>query len=323
MRNVREEGTGKVEAHAMEWVACNLCGSNDGELLYPSPFPNTATSSDGITAYRCTSTAYSRHYPIQRCRHCGLVYANPRPDEGEVLRAYQEVVDPLYLQEEAGRRLTFQRYVRAIEDVVGPPCGRRLLDVGCYTGLFPAAAQERGWEAWGVDPCRWAVEEGLRRGVTILQGTLRGLSLPADSFDVVTLWDVAEHLADPRATFGEAWRVLKPRGWIIIQTMNIRSWLAQLMGPYWPWLMEMHLYYFSPHTLACMLQQVGFEPVRTARLGRYLRLSYLASRLSSASPRLAQGLQCALWKLRLARLPIFINAADLFTFFARKVEEGV
>ncbi|MEA3345810.1 MAG: class I SAM-dependent methyltransferase [Chloroflexota bacterium] len=302
----------------MKWVACNLCGSDDAGPLYPSLL-SQANNPDRIAHYRCTSAWYRRHYAIVKCRQCGLVYANPRPPEEEVLNAYREVEDPLYLREELGRVLTFRRHVGAMEEVMGPPQeGRRLLDVGCYVGLFLEAAKGHGWEAWGVEPCRWAVKEGHRRGLTILEGTLREASLPAESFDVVTFWDVAEHLTNPRATFAEAWRVLKPGGWIIIQTMNIASWTARLLGSHWPWLMEMHLYYFSPRTLACLLERVGFTPVKTARLGRYLRLNYLASRLRSLSPGLAQGLQRALRRFHMAEWPILINPPDLFTLFARK-----
>ena len=304
----------------MEWVTCDLCGSDDAAVLYPARLSRTDLPSE-IRRYRCTSSLYRRHYAIVRCRRCGLVYANPRPSEEEVLKAYHEVVDPLYLREEMGRLLTFRRHLGTVENVVGPPQGeRRLLDVGCYTGLFLQAAQESGWEAWGVEPCHWAAEEGSARGLTILEGTLRGACLDAESFDVLTLWDVAEHLLHPRATFAEAWRVLKPGGWIIIQTMNIESWPARLLGPYWPWLMEMHLYYFSPGVLARLLEQVGFTPVKKARMGRYLRLGYLATRLESLSPRVAQAAQWALEALHLAQLPILINAADLFTLFARKKE---
>jgi 2-polyprenyl-3-methyl-5-hydroxy-6-metoxy-1,4-benzoquinol methylase len=308
----------------VEWVACNLCGSNDAAPLYPSLLPHTDNpdgAHDRIASYRCTSTLYTRHYAIVRCRRCGLVYASPRPSENEVLEAYQDVADSLYLRERMGRLLTFRRHMRYMEGIVGT-CRerRRLLDVGCYTGLFVETAQERGWEACGLEPCRWAVEEGQRRGLAVREGTLREAHLPPESVDVVTFWDVAEHLCDPRATFAEAWRVLRPGGWIVIQTMNVESWPARLLGRHWPWLMEMHLTYFSPRTLASLLEQVGLVPVKTTRLGRVLRLSYLASRLEFLSRGLAVGVQSALEGLHLAERPILINAADLFTLFARKRE---
>lgn len=295
------------------------------ELLYPCLLPHRKDV-DGeqqrVASYRCTSTLYRQHHAIVRCRCCGLVYASPRPSEEEILSTYQEVTDPLYVREKMGRVLSFRRYVRCIEETIGPSLERgRLLDVGCYTGLFIEAAQERGWEALGVEPCHWAVEEGHRRGLAMVEGTLGEVSLPAESFDVLTFWDVVEHLSDPRSTLTEAWRVLKPGGWIVIQTMNVESWPAQLLGRHWPWLMEMHLTYFSPHTLGCLLEQVGLTPVKAMRLGRYLRLSYLASRLEFLSPRLAQGLQWTLERFHLAQLPILITAADLFTLFAQK-EEG-
>jgi len=305
----------------VEWVACDLCGGDDAALVYPARLLPTDNSST-VHRYRCTSSLYGRHYPIVRCRQCGLTYANPRPNEEEVLKAYQEVVDPLYLREEMGRLLTFQRHLGAVEDVIGPSQGEgRLLDVGCYIGLFLQAAHERGWEAWGVEPSRWAVEEGRRRGLTILEGALREILLDAESFDVVTLWDVAEHLLHPRATFAEIWRILKPGGWIVIQTLNIESWPARLLGPYWPWLMEMHLYYFSPRILARLLERVGFTAVKRARLGRYRRLGYLATRLEGLSPSLARSVEWTLQRLRLAQLPIPIDTPDLFTLFAHK-EEG-
>jgi len=302
----------------MEWVDCNLCGSREAVELYPARLPQ-AGAPGGAAHYRCTSPLYRQHHAIVRCSRCGLVYANPRPTPQEILQVYQDVEDPLYLQEEMGRLLTFRRHMQAVERVVGPPLeAGRLLDVGCYLGCFLQAAQEQGWEAWGVEPSHWAATEAARRGLTVVEGTLAEVAFPAGLFDVVTLWDVAEHLLDPRAAFAEAWRVLRPGGWVVVHTMDVESWPARLLGPYWPWWMEMHLYYFSPRTLERMLQEVGFTPVQRLHLARYLRLGYLASRLASFSSTLVKGLQWGLEGLGLAQVPMLIHAADLFTCFAQK-----
>ncbi|MBL7183339.1 MAG: class I SAM-dependent methyltransferase [Anaerolineae bacterium] len=78
-----------------------------------------------------------------------------------------------------------------------PDPGRRLLDVGCHIGVFLGIAQERGWAAWGIEPSRWAAREARGRGLQVIEGTLDDVHLAGESFDVITLWDVIEHLTDP------------------------------------------------------------------------------------------------------------------------------
>lgn len=308
----------------MQRVACNLCGSDTPVPLYPAlaqPSAGPGDERDRVRSYRCTSPLYGQHHAIVRCPRCGLVYACPRPSSEEVVGNYQEVSDPLYVREELGRLMTFRRYLERIEETIGPSQGaHRCLDVGCYTGLFLEVAQDHGWEAWGVEPSRWAVKQGQGRGLNVLQGTLDEVSLPAQSFDMLTFWDVIEHLSDPRSALTEAYRLLKPDGWLVVQTMDVESWPARLLGTRWPWFMEMHLTYFSPRTLACLLEQVGLTPVKRASLGRYLQLNYLATRLEFLSTSLAKGLQLTLQRLRWAKLPIWIRSPDLFTLFAQKQE---
>jgi ubiquinone/menaquinone biosynthesis C-methylase UbiE len=292
--------------------------------LYPAhtkPSAGPADERERVRSYRCTSPLYGQHHAIVRCPHCGLVYACPRPSDKEVVGNYRVVTDPLYAREKQGRLMTFRRYVERIEETIGPAQDtRRCLDVGCYTGLFLEVAEDYGWEAWGVEPSQWAVEEGQGRGLNVLQGTLDEVSLPARSFDVLTFWDVIEHLPDPRAALTEAHRLLKSDGWLVVQTMDVESWPARLLGAHWPWFMEMHLTYFSPRTLARLLEQVGLTPVKRAGLGRYLQLHYLATRLEFLSTSLATGVQLALQRLRWTELPIWIRSPDLFTLFAQKRE---
>ena len=104
------------------------------------------------------------------------------------------------------------------------------------------------------------------------------------------MWDVIEHLTDPLASLQEVYRVLAPEGIICIHTINIESPFARLMDHRWPWLMEMHLYYFSPQTLTQMLEKAGFQVIQTVTQGRYLRLGYLLSRLEPYAGVLVQSL---------------------------------
>ena len=98
-----------------------------------------------------------------------------------------------------------------------------------------------------------------------------------------------------------------------------KSTLAKVMGRRWPWLMEMHLYYFSPRTLGRLLQQNGFAVVRSSAQGRYLRLGYFVTRLGPYNHFLAQSLLRLSERLNLSGVAIPVNFGDLFTIYARRI----
>jgi 2-polyprenyl-3-methyl-5-hydroxy-6-metoxy-1,4-benzoquinol methylase len=300
----------------LEFVPCNLCGADDAELLYPNTLDGRTRPN--AQAYQCTNPGYGLHHAIVRCRRCGLVYANPRFPQSELLEEYEHVVDPLYEQEREGRVLTFQRHLEPIEKMVGDFKGKRILDVGAYTGVFVEIAQRRGWDAYGTELSEWAARLCEERGLAVRCGTLEEAAFPDDWFDVATSWDVVEHLADPRGHLREIHRVLKPGGLLVIHTIDIDAPIARLLGARWPWLMEMHIVYFSRRTLAMMLQAVGFEVVRAEAQGRYQKVSYLASRLDAVDHRLARAATRVVNGLRLDGLAVPINLGDLITTYAVK-----
>jgi len=302
----------------MERIRCNLCGADDAIIRYPCTIGEDSASKDW-SAFACTHNGYGKHHTIVQCRQCGLVYANPRLNQHDVLDTYQAVEDPLYLEEREGRVLTFEHHLAPLERIAGPPGGRPLLDVGCHVGVFVEIAARHGWEAWGVEPSRWAVERAQERGLHVVQGTLGTEDLPEAYFDVVTMWDVIEHLLDPHRTLERVHRLLKPGGLVVVHTIDIGSPFARLMGSRWPWLMEMHVYYFSRRTLRAMLEQCGFRVLSDRPQGRYLRLGYLTNRISVLAPLVGRPAEWLVTKLGLRGLAAPVNLGDLFTAYARKV----
>jgi SAM-dependent methyltransferase len=307
-----------MDATLNEDIPCNLCGARNAHLLYPSTLIDTSLNA---ADFRCTSSAYGVHPPIVRCNVCGLVYANPRWDASLVNENYSVVEDPTYVEEREGRVLTFGRNLAPFENLVAANSStRRLLDVGCHIGVMIELAQARGWDAWGVEPSVWASEQARARGLRVITGTLDHAAIPENYFDVVTMWDVIEHLTDPAAEIRNVQRLLKPGGIFAIHTIDIESLFARLMGPRWPWLMEMHLYYFSSRTLSKMLAQNGFQVIRSSAQGRYLRLGYFVTRLEPYSPRLYRASNAFVKRFNLGGVAIPVNFGDLFTLYARKVE---
>ena len=299
-----------------EYVSCSLCGRDDWQLRFRA----TSNGSAGVDlgAFRCTSSGYGQHPQIVQCRYCSYVYANPRWMGRELLDAYAAVEDETYVQERTGRVLTFRRHLQALHRFTGVADGRRLLDVGAYIGVFVEVAREAGWDACGVEPSQWAVSQAQQRGLPVMQGTQETLRVGAGTFDVVTMWDVIEHVGDPPAELAQAHRFLKPGGLLAVHTMDVDSLFARLMGPRWPWLMEMHIHYFSARTLAQMLQKEGFEVLASGAQGRYLRLGYLASRLRGLNPTLGAWAQRLSERLGLESVAIPVNFGDLFTIYARR-----
>lgn len=300
----------------MEYVACSLCGGRDTAPFIPSTLDKVPHGH--WSAYACTSSGYGRHGPIVRCRTCGLVYVNPRPTGDDVLDIYTAVKDPLYLAERAGRVLTFEHHLKPMTRFTGPADGRRLLDVGAYTGVFVEIAAQHGWDAWGVEPSAWGVAQARTRGLQMIQGTLEEANVDAGSFGVVTMWDVIEHVPDPAETLRAAWRVLEPGGYLIVHTMDLNSLFARVMGHRWPWFMEMHLTYFTRDTLRRMLEETGFTPTWMGMQGRYLQAGYLASRFVALFPRLGRAFTRLVGSLGLSHRAVRVNLGDLFTTYARK-----
>ncbi|VAW31610.1 hypothetical protein MNBD_CHLOROFLEXI01-735 [hydrothermal vent metagenome] len=297
-------------------VTCNLCGQDD----YVVRFPATMQSQEQleVDAFSCTNPGYGHHAQIVQCQNCGYVYANPRWSGEDILQAYTAVTDETYVQEREGRELTFRKHLLSLEKQVGQANGRSLLDVGAYIGVFVETAVAAGWQACGVEPSEWAANMAQQHGLQVIHGTQDAPELVGKQFDVVTMWDVIEHVADPSGEIGKAYQLLKPGGWLVVHTMDIDSLMAKVMGARWPWLMDMHIHYFSQKTLRQMLEKNGFDVISSGAEGRYLRLNYLISRVEALSRPLGRLAAWFVNGLRLGRVTIPLNFGDLFTVYAKR-----
>jgi hypothetical protein len=93
------------------------------------------------------------------------------------------------------------------------------------------------------------------------------------------------------------------------------------MGARWPWLMEMHVHYFSRGTLCTMMEQCGFQVVSARPQGRYLRLGYLMNRLGALIPSVGRPAEWLVTRFGLRGLSVPVNLGDLFTAYAQKAED--
>jgi 2-polyprenyl-3-methyl-5-hydroxy-6-metoxy-1,4-benzoquinol methylase len=227
------------------------------------------------------------------------------PDPAHLLAAYGAVEDPLYLAERDNRYRTFRRVVRRL----GAPAGRRLLDVGAYCGFFVDVAREAGFEAEGVELSQWAAAHARSLGLDVRTETLAQRLTAGRRYDVVTMWDVVEHFADPRRELRDAFELLRPGGRIHLSTIDTGSLVARLLGARWPWLMDMHLVYFDRATLSALLEETGFRVLRRGTYTHTVSADYLLRKAAASFPLLAP-LAGALRRVLPARFAVPVNLGD-------------
>jgi len=299
---------------ALRRVACNLCGSSRGNVLYAGD----PERQPGVTpaTFCCTSEQHGDFTNIVQCADCGLLFENPREEESAIEQLYEAVEDPTYLREQEARVLTFSRLLDRLADYAAP--NGRLLDVGCYTGVFLDVAGRRGWHTCGVEPSAWAAGKAAGKGHTVVNAPLRQSAFPAGSFDAVTIWDVIEHLHDPLGQLRSARELLKPGGVLGLSTMNADALFAKVTGRHWPWYMRMHLYYFSAGTISRMFEEAGFEVLRIERHKRVSSMRYLMEKAGALVP--GVGILLRWIGKPFGRIYLTIDLGDIMNVFARRRE---
>jgi SAM-dependent methyltransferase len=290
--------------------SCYLCRGTRLALRFEA----CGTPDGQPTAYKCTSFGHRVHPPIWGCLDCGLLFQWPIPSPAKLTSAYAAVEDPLYLAEKANRYQTFRKALRFL----GPARGRRLLDVGAYCGYFLDVARSAGFDAEGLELSTWAAGHARSLGFRVMSESLAARASSQDRYDVLTLWDVVEHFADPRAELAAAHRLLAPGGTIHVSTIDAASLIARLLGARWPWLMEMHLFYFDRSTLPMLLEELGFRVLATKGYTHTVSAGYLLRKVEASFPWLrlpARLLRAAVP----AQLPIPINLGDNMVVSAVKL----
>jgi len=248
------QGGGEQTGRGEVSVRCPLCDADRYRVRYDSTLTEAI---DPQRHYTSTSREFGRFGRIVECRSCGIVYMNPRPHHLAVQDAYGDVEDVRYVEEEEGRVATFSDSLAHVRRFA--PSGR-LLDVGCHVGTFIELAQDAGFEVAGVEPSRWAAKRAEARvDGPVHVGVVEDAPLPEGAYDVVTMWDVIEHLPDPASTLRAVHSALRPGGVFAVTTMDVEALFPRVAGRFWPWYMQMHLVYFSRRTLGELLRSCGFE----------------------------------------------------------------
>ncbi|MEO0479325.1 MAG: class I SAM-dependent methyltransferase [Planctomycetota bacterium] len=317
MTTTDSEPSGKAEAGAtkgqrLDIESCQLCGQTEfTEMFRDEP------------------------YSVRICKDCGFVYVTPRLDD----EALKEVYGATYWESDKPREQgyanyaadadlylkTFRRRARLVERFL-PGYGNRsarILDVGCAAGFFLQVMHERGHDVRGCELsaaiARHAVEVLGEERVHVgflheVAGTER---FPKGHFDLVTMWDVLEHVPDPQALLHEVKEMLAPGGHLLLETQNVQSRFAKFVGKKWHHFKhEEHIYHFDPKTIRKILDDCGYEVVHQGPRfgGKFVSLGFIAERAGRLHPALSTLLK----PLELVRRAnVYLNFRDEMIVVAR------
>ncbi len=226
----------------------------------------------------CANTSFEKHlnvtdhmitkerFNIVRCASCGFHFTNPRPANSDIAKYYKSEAYVSHSSSKKGvinyfynlvRTKTLRQKLAWVKDVTA---GNELLDIGCGTGHFLRVAKSKGFHGIGLEPDEdarnYAQEQNKVKSCPIQEL----YSLREDTFDVVTMWHVLEHVYNLNDDIQQIKRLLKNNGYLFVAVPNMNSYDARYYGEYWAaYDVPRHLYHFQKLDIERLFLNHGFE----------------------------------------------------------------
>ncbi len=257
-------------------LACNFCGARDHRPLFSK-----------------------RGYDLVACGGCGLAFIANQPGPEAIAALYTSddyhdaLLDPAH-PGFARMQAIARQHLRFLRRSLPAPAGLKLLDIGCSSGLFLNEARAAGFDVHGAElSSNTAAFARDHFGLNVHPGDWRDAGHADASFDVITLFDVIEHLSDPLAELLAIRRLLRPGGLLLQSTPDIDGLFPQLSYKlahkldYWPHPEPpYHLYQFSRRTLAALTEKAGYATARADQTRIGLGYSFGTPAVWRASPKM-------------------------------------
>lgn len=238
---------------------CPVCGGEDPDLYLDGDDAEISVHSVGSSRTKLS------HGRILRCRSCGLAYRSLRPPADQLAHLYRVADDQMYEAEMPNRWRTAKRHKRIVKRYFSQ--SGALIDVGSASGAFLRVMADDHWRVWGVEPS----DSQYARAMNLLDGkgeiqncVLEQASFP-ESVDLLTMWDVLEHIPEPVPFLALSGSLLKPGGYLMLNVPRVDHPIARLFGSRWPVLLAEHMCYFTSRSLRIAGEAAGLELVATGQ----------------------------------------------------------
>ena len=247
-------------AQPTQKIECALCGPDAPfRVIFPERLAH-----DDIT-FSARRAPNRLHYRVVGCDVCGVIFSNPIYPESVLIEQYRDA--EYIMEEQTSNYLVAYReeFMRTLETA-----GKidSLLEVGCADGYFLRVAKDMGIpNICGIEPGKDAVEKAdddLRH--LIYNGVFHEGLYEENSFDMVCMFQVLDHVVDPLNVMTNVARVLKPGGYFITVTHNVKSWQPRLLGEGCPMFDVQHIFLWDLNTIRALIEKVGLRYIRSGNI---------------------------------------------------------
>jgi len=285
-----------------------------------------------IRCIACGSDKYSPYsmkgeYTLYQCSDCGHVVVLPIPEnlsevyDGEYFTGAKKGFGYVsYDRDKEPMHAVFEKSLIEAESLLGGV--GTLVDVGAATGFFIKIALSRGWNSAGVELSAFAAKKARDSGLDVRTGTLIQNYFPQKSADLVTLWDVIEHMPNPVEDLEQVRKVLRKDGILLINTPDVGSLYARILKSRWHLIVPPeHIHYFNKKSIRLLLEESGFRVESISTMDKSFTLEYVVQILArwldvSFIQYLVEWLEN---HPTIGRLSMYINLRDNMFIVARKI----
>ena len=216
-------------------------------------------------------TVSKERFKIDSCKKCGFKFTNPRPDSASMNRYYDSVDYISHSNTNAGiinkiyhliKKLAIKNKIELIKNL--KTGNNKLLDIGCGTGSFLGLLKKEGWEVTGIEPNEKAANLAKETYSISVVGEEKVKSFIKESFSIITMWHVMEHVHNLKQRIIEVFDLLEKNGFAVIAVPNYTSWDAKHFGSHWAaYDVPRHLYHFSPASIKELFTESNFRHIKS------------------------------------------------------------
>lgn len=235
----------------------------------------------------CNKGTYERYTDINKrlivkCSCCGLLKLKVLPDNKSIKRIIKLIERSFFSEYEMEKDSYLHYFTDKLEDIQKYSNGKNLLDVGCSTGIFLKEAKNWGYKGIGYEYSKRAVEICHKKRLNVFYRNVENLKIIKNRYNVITAFQILEHLINPEKFINFAYNALKENGLLVLTTPNVNGLVSILSGKKWFAFYNIeHFYFFSEKSLKYLLEDRGFKIIFTKHEnGRGLSINYIKERLS-------------------------------------------